>query len=260
MRQQQQPELQSLSFEERLELLVDQEWLDRQNRRLARLLKEAKFRVAACMEDVDYQHPRGLDRTVMRSLAACQWVEYGQHILIAGPTGVGKTFIACALGNAACRHGYTVRYYRVPRLLAELATARVDGSLRRILNTLARTDVLILDDWGLAPISVAESRDLLEVIDDRTQARSTVIASQLPIETWHSVIGDATVADAILDRLVHGAHKLNLKGESMRKIANLHHGLALPSHRHFAPSPQCHRAGRMKSETAVDLDQNRWSA
>lgn len=221
VRQQQQPELQSLSFEERLELLVDQEWLDRQNRRLARLLKEAKFRVAACMEDVDYQHPRGLDRTVMRSLAACQWVEYGQHILIAGPTGVGKTFLACALGNAACRHGYTVRYYRVPRLLAELATARVDGSLRRILNTLSRTDVLILDDWGLAPISVAESRDLLEVIDDRTQARSTVIASQLPIETWHSVIGDATVADAILDRLVHGAHKLNLKGESMRKIANL---------------------------------------
>lgn len=157
----------------------------------------------------------------MRSLAACQWVEYGQHILIVGPTGVGKTFLACALGNAACRHGYTVRYYRVPRLLAELATARVDGSLRRILNTLSRTDVLILDDWGLAPISVAESRDLLEVIDDRTQARSTVIASQLPVETWHSVIGDATVADAILDRLVHGAHKLNLKGESMRKIANL---------------------------------------
>jgi len=194
--------------------------MDRQNRRLARLLKEAKFRVAACMEDIDYQHPRGLDRTVMRSLATCQWVEYGQHILIVGPTGVGKTFIACALGNAACRHGYTVRYYRVPRLLTDLATARVDGSFRRILNTLSRTDVLILDDWGLAPISVAESRDLLEVIDDRTQARSTVIASQLPIETWHSVIGDATVADAILDRLVHGAHKLNLKGESMRKIAN----------------------------------------
>lgn len=199
---------------------MDQEWMDRQNRRLARLLKEAKFRVAACMEDIDYQHPRGLDRTVIRSLATCQWVEYGQHILIVGPTGVGKTFIACALGNAACRHGYTVRYYRVPRLLTDLATARVDGSFRRILNTLSRTDVLILDDWGLAPISVAESRDLLEVIDDRTQARSTVIASQLPIETWHSVIGDATVADAILDRLVHGAHKLNLKGESMRKIAN----------------------------------------
>ncbi|OTA40278.1 MAG: AAA family ATPase, partial [Symbiobacterium thermophilum] len=208
------------SGQQHLELLVDQEWMDRQNRRLARLLKEAKFRVAACMEDIDYQHPRGLDRTVMRSLATCQWVEYGQHILIVGPTGVGKTFIACALGNAACRHGYTVRYYRVPRLLTDLATARVDGSFRRILNTLSRTDVLILDDWGLAPISVAESRDLLEVIDDRTQARSTVIASQLPIETWHSVIGDATVADAILDRLVHGAHKLNLKGESMRKIAN----------------------------------------
>ncbi|MFS8535919.1 MAG: IS21-like element helper ATPase IstB [Limnochordales bacterium] len=217
--QQQQPELQSLTFEERLGLLVDQEWVDRQNRRLARLLKEAKFRVAACMEDIDYQHPRGLDRAVMRNLATGQWVKYGQHVLIVGPTGVGKTFIACALGNAACRHGFTVRYYRVPRLLADLATAKVDGSFRRILSNLARTDVLILDDWGLVPISVAESRDLLEVIDDRAQARSTIIASQLPIETWHGVIGDATVADAILDRLVHGAHKLTLKGESMRKIA-----------------------------------------
>jgi len=218
--QQQQPELQTLTFEERLGLLVDQEWMDRQNRRLARLLKEAKFRVAACMEDIDYQHPRGLDRSVMRSLASGQWVQYGQHVLVIGPTGVGKTFIACALGNAACRHGYTVRYYRVPRLLADLSTARVDGSFRRILSTLAHTDVLILDDWGLVPVSVAESRDLLEVIDDRAQARSTVIASQLPIETWHGVIGDATVADAILDRLVHGAHKLILKGESMRKMAN----------------------------------------
>jgi len=217
--QQQQPELQSLTFEERLGLLVDQEWVDRQNRRLARLLKEAKFRVAACMEDIDYQHPRGLDRAVMRNLATGQWVKYGQHVLIVGPTGVGKTFIACALGNAACRHGFTVRYYRVPRLLADLATAKVDGSFRRILSNLARTDVLILDDWELVPISVAESRDLLEVIDDRAQARSTIIASQLPIETWHGVIGDATVADAILDRLVHGAHKLTLKGESMRKIA-----------------------------------------
>jgi len=217
--QQQQPELQALTFEERLGMLVDQEWMDRQNRRLTRLLKAAKLRLAACMEDIDYQQPRGLDRAVMRSLATCQWVQYGQHILIAGPTGVGKTFIACALGNAACRQGFTVRYYRVPRLLADLTTARADGSYRRLLGHLARTEVLILDDWGLVPISVAESRDLLEVIDDRSQTRSTIVASQLPIETWYSVIGDATVADAILDRLVHGAHKLLLKGESMRKIA-----------------------------------------
>ena len=157
---------------------------------------------------------RGLDRTVMR-LAACQWVSTA-CTSYCWTHRCGKTFLR-RLGNAACRHGYTVRYYRVPRLLAELATA-VD-SLRRIPNT--HPTAVDLDDWGLAPISVAESRDLLEVIDDRTQARSTVIASQLPIETWHSVIGDATVADAILDRLVHGAHKLNLKGESMRKIANL---------------------------------------
>jgi len=218
--QQQQPELQALAFEERLGMLVDQEWMDRQNRRLTRLLKAAKLRLAACMEDIDYQHPRSLDRAAMRALATCQWVQYGQHILIAGPTGVGKTFIACALGNAACRQGFTVRYYRVPRLLADLTTARADGSYPRLLGHLARTEVLILDDWGLVPISVTESRDLLEVIDDRSQTRSTIVASQLPIETWYSVIGDATVADAILDRLIHGAHKLLLKGESMRKIAN----------------------------------------
>lgn len=217
--QQQQPDVQSLSFEERLGLLVDLEWAYRQNRKLARLLKTARLRLAACMEDIDYQQPRGLDRGVMRSLATCQWVKERQPILVVGPTGVGKTYIACALANAACRLGFTTRYYRVPRLLTELATAKADGSYPRLLATLARTEVLVLDDWGLAPISAAESRDILEIVDDRTQKRSTIVASQLPLDHWYGSIGDPTVADAILDRLVHGSHKLILKGESMRKVA-----------------------------------------
>lgn len=217
--QQQQPDLQGLTFEERVGLLVDLEWAYRQNRRLARLLKTAKLRLPACMEDIDYQHPRGLDKGVMRTLATCQWVQDHQHILVMGPTGVGKTFIACALANAACRQGYSVRYYRVPRLLTDLATAKADGSYPRLMTTLARTDVLVLDDWGLAPVSSAESRDILEVVDDRSQKRSVIVASQLPLDHWYSSIGDATVADAILDRLVHGSHKLAMKGESMRKVA-----------------------------------------
>jgi len=215
--QQQQPEMQGLTFEERLGLLVDLEWTYRQNRKLTRLLKAAKLRIPSCIEDIDYAHPRGLDRTVMRALATCQWVQQHQQILITGPTGVGKTYVACALANAACRQGYTARYYRVPRLLQELATAKADGSYPRLMNTLVKTEVLVLDDWGLAPISAGESRDLLEVIDDRTQKRSTIVSSQLPLEHWHTGIGDPTVADAILDRLVHGAHKIALKGESMRK-------------------------------------------
>lgn len=216
--QQQQPEMQGLTFEERLGLLVDLEWTYRQNRKLARLLKAAKLRVPACIEDIDYEHPRGLDRMLMRTLATCQWVEQQQQILITGPTGVGKTYVACALANAACRHGYTARYYRLPRLLQELATAKADGSYPHLMNTLLKTEVLILDDWGLAPISAAEARDLLEVIDDRVQKRSTIVSSQLPLEHWHTGIGDPTVADAILDRLLHGAHKIALKGESMRKV------------------------------------------
>jgi DNA replication protein DnaC len=217
--QQQQPDVQGLSFEERLGLLVDLEWAYRQNRRLARLLKTAKLRLPACMEDIDYQQPRGLDRAVMRHLATCQWIQEHQHVLICGPTGVGKTYIACALANAACRLGFNTRYYRVPRLLQDLATAKADGSFPRLMDTLARTEVLALDDWGLAPLSAAESRDVLEVIDDRSQKRSTIVASQLPLDHWYGSIADPTVADAILDRLIHGSHKLVLKGESMRKVA-----------------------------------------
>ena len=214
----QQPDMQSFSFEERLGRPVDLEWAYRQNRRLARLLKAAKLRLPASMEDIDYQQPRGLDRALMRTLATSQWVKDRQHILVIGPTGVGKTYIACALGNAACRQGHSTRYYRVPRLLTDIATAKADGSYPRLMSSLARTEVLVLDDWGIVPLSAADARDILEIIDDRTQQRSTIVASQLPIDHWYATIGDPTVADAILDRLVHQSHKLILKGESMRKV------------------------------------------
>lgn len=216
----QKPDYQALSFEERFGLLVDQEWASRQNRRLARLLSQARLRLPACLEDVDYRHPRGLDRSLLRSLSNGDWLRARQNVLITGPTGVGKTFIACALANAACRQGFTARYYRVPRLLAELGIARGDGSYPRLLNQLARIDLLVLDDWGLAPFTDTQGRDLLEVLDDRAQARSTIVASQLPPDHWHGLLPDPTVADAILDRLVHNAHKIALKGESMRKVAN----------------------------------------
>lgn len=211
------PEVQNLSFEERLGLLVDQQWAFRDNRRLARQLREAKLRVPACTEDIDYQHPRSLDRAVMRSLASCDWIRGHQGVIITGPTGVGKTYVSCALANAACRQGFSTRYYRVPRLLSELAIAKGDGSFSKLLGQLARTQLLVLDDWGLAPMTAPEARDLLEVIDDRYQAHATIIATQLPVDQWHAIIGDPQVADAILDRLVHNAHKLMLKGESMRK-------------------------------------------
>lgn len=214
----QQPDMQSLSFEERLGLLVDLEWAHRQNRRLARLLKAAKLRLPACMEDIDYTQPRGLDQAVMRHLATCRWVREHQHVLIVGPTGVGKTYIACALANAACRQGFSTRYYRTPRLLTDLLAAKADGSYPRLMSALARTELLVLDDWGLSSISAVEARDLLEIVDDRTQSHSTIVASQLPIDHWYGIIGDPTVADALLDRLIHQSHKLTLKGESMRKV------------------------------------------
>jgi len=213
-----QPDVQALSFEERLGLLIDQEWMTRKNRRLARLLREARLRLPACLEDVDYQTPRGLDRATMRRLGSCGWVEAKQNILITGPTGVGKTFLACALAQAACRHGYRARYYRLPRLLGEVALARADGSYPRWAKQLAHTHVLVLDDWGLAPLSARDAREVLELIDDRAQVQSTIVASQLPLDPWHPTIEDLTIADAILDRLVHGAHRIALQGESMRRL------------------------------------------
>jgi DNA replication protein DnaC len=212
-----QPAAQELSFEERFALLLDQEILYRDNRRLARLLKAAKLRVGACVEDIDYRHPRGIDRSFMSTLASCQWVQRHQNLVITGPAGSGKTWLACALANQACRLGLSVRYVRLPRLFEMLRIAHGDGSYPRLMNQLAKTDLLIFDDWGLQKIAAAQRNDLMEVIEDRYGLRATLIAGQLPIEHWHEYIGEATLADAILDRLLHNAHRLPLKGDSMRK-------------------------------------------
>jgi len=212
-----QPPYADLAFEERVGLLVDAEWTARENRRQARRFKTARLRLAACLEDVDYRHPRGLDKGVMRSLGTCQWLAQHHNVIVTGPTGTGKTFLACALATQAVRQGYSVLYARVPRLLQELALARGDGSYPKRLAKLARTDLLLLDDWGLAPLTEPERRDVLELVDDRHGSRSTLLAGQLPITHWHEHIGDPTLADAICDRLIHNAHKLTLKGASMRK-------------------------------------------
>jgi DNA replication protein DnaC len=212
------PESHELSFEERFGLVVDREWTARRDRRLARLLKQARLRLPASPEDIDYRTPRGIDKPLLRKLLAGDWLRDGRNVLITGPTGVGKTFLACALGHAACRQGFTTRYFRMPRLLGDLELARADGSYAVVLGRLAAADLLILDDWGLAPLTAAEARDLLEVIDDRSMTRSTLVSSQLPVENWHSTMADPTVADAILDRLVHNAYRITLKGESMRKV------------------------------------------
>ncbi len=209
--------MQALGFDERLSMLVDAEHLFRSNRALARRLKEAKLRVPhACLEDLDYQPRRHLERTQIRQLATCRWVSEHQNILVTGATGVGKTYVACALAQQACRQGYRVLYRRLPRFFEELTLAHADGSYTTWLARLARLDVLVLDDWGLAAITDAHRRDLLEVLDDRDGTRSTIITSQLPREQWHEYLGDPTVADAILDRVVHRAHAIKLKGPSKR--------------------------------------------
>ena len=207
-----------LAFEDRLALLVERERTCRDDRRLTRLLQEAKLRLPACVEDLDFRTPRGLDRSVVLRLASADWVRAHQVVLIVGPTGAGKTYLSCALGQAACRQGLSTRYFRLSRLLGDLALSRADGSYPKLLGKLGKTDLLILDDWGLAPLADAERRDLLEVLEDRYGRRSTLVTSQLPLEHWHEYIGSPTLADAILDRLLHGAHKLILKGGSMRKL------------------------------------------
>ena len=216
--QREKPNIHELSFDERFGMLVDREWACRQDRRLSRLLKAAKLRLPACVEDINYRQPRDLDRNTIVHLAACDWIRNAQNVLITGPTGVGKTFIACALAHSACRHGFSARYYRVPRLLSELTIAHGDGSYPKLLSRLSRTRLLILDDWGTAPLGPSESRDILEIVDDRSQLSSTIIAGQLPVEDWHASIIDPSVADAVLDRLVHNSHRVRLKGESMRKV------------------------------------------
>jgi DNA replication protein DnaC len=212
-----QPETHDLAFEERLALLVEREVLHRENRRLARLLKVARLRVNACVEDIDYRHPRGLQKPRMAALASGDWIRQALNLCLTGPTGCGKTWLACALGNQACRQGLSVRYLRLPTLLEQLRIAHGDGSYVRLMGQLRKTDLLILDDWGISPLTRSQRNDLMEVIEDRHDRRSTLIASQLPIDHWHEYIGEATLADAILDRLLHGAHRLNLTGESMRR-------------------------------------------
>lgn len=213
----QQPNIDELVFEERIGLLVDRQWIWKEDRRMKRLLKNAKFKINACIEDIDYKSPRGIDKSMILRLASCDWIKHAQNIIVIGATGVGKTYLACALANRACRSGYSSFYARAPRLFQELAIARADGSYAKLMNKLAKTKVLIIDDLGLAPMTDSERRDLLEVIEDRHGLSSTVVASQLPVESWHDNIGDPSIADAILDRLVHNAHRINLKGDSMRK-------------------------------------------
>jgi len=180
-------------------------------------LRRAKLRHNACLEDINYRHPRGLDKSLMTSMVTCQWLKEHLNVLITGPAGVGKTWIACALAHQACREGYTALYLRLPRLLHDVALARGDGRYPRLLRSLAKLDLLVIDDWGLAKLTPDNLRDLLEILEDRYAARSTVVTSQLPIEKWHDLIGEPTFADAILDRLIHNAYKLKLKGGSLRK-------------------------------------------
>ena len=207
----------SLAFEERLGLLVDREAQDRDNRRLERNLRAAKLRSNASIEDLDFHHPRGLDRSVILSLADAQWVSAHRNVLIVGPTGAGKTFVACALAHSAIRRGRTALYLRAPRLLGDLALARADGRLPKVLAAWARVDVLVIDDLALQPLTALQSADLLEVIEDRAQLRSTIVTSQLPIAQWHGSLGEPTMADAILDRIVHNAHRIELRGDSLRR-------------------------------------------
>jgi DNA replication protein DnaC len=197
--------------------LVDREATSRENRKLGRRLRAARLRQAAVVEDVDLRAHRGLDRALFLKLATCQWVHEHQHLALVGPTGVGKSWIACALGHKACREGFTVLYRRTPRLFAELAQARGEGRLPRLMAALERTKLLILDDWGPEPLNAEQRRDLLEIVDDRYDKSSLLITSQLPVSRWHEVIGDPTLADAILDRVIHNAHRIELKGESLRR-------------------------------------------
>lgn len=212
-----------LSFEERLGLLVDHEWTSRQNHRQQRLIREARLKIHAAPEEVEHHTARTLDHSLFRTLTTGQWIMAHHNLIITGPTGVGKTFIACALGTAACRQDLHVRYFRVSGLLQEVLVAKGDGSYARLQRQLRKADLLILDDWGLAPMSAPESRDLLDLLDERTTTHSTCIASQLPLELWHQHFADPTLADAILDRIVHNAYRLEIKGESMRKLhSSLH--------------------------------------
>ena len=223
--QRRQPDVAALSFEERLGLLVDREAIERENKRLVSRLKFAGLRQNAVVEDVDMKAARGLDKPLFARLAAGDWISQHQNLIVIGPTGTGKSWIACALAHKARRDDRSVLYHRVPRLFDALALARGDGRHARLLKSIARTQLLVLDDWGLANLTPDQGRELLEIIDDRHGRGSTIVTSQLPVEHWHEAIGNPTVADAILDRLVHNAHRLTLKGDSLRKAAAKRAGL-----------------------------------
>jgi DNA replication protein DnaC len=209
-----------LNFEERFALLVDQQWLWKENRALDRRLRAARLKERGLMEDINYQHPRGLDRKLMRTLANSEWVKQHQNLLLIGPTGIGKSWLACALAQKACRDGYTILHKRSAELFREFSIAHADGSFGRMLIRLSRIDILLLDDFAMAPLKDTERRDFLELCDERYQRRSTILTSQMPVAHWHEQIGDPTLADSILDRLVHNAYRLELSGESLRKPQN----------------------------------------
>jgi len=209
---------QQLSFEERFALLVDEQFLWRENHALERRLRGAKLKQKATIEDINYQHPRGLDRTLLRSLTRSEWVRQKQNILLLGPTGIGKSWIGCALAQKACRDGFTAFNRRCSELFRELEVAHADGTIGRLLLRLAQFDVLLIDDFAMAPLKDSERRDFLEICDDRYQRRSLILTSQMPVAHWHEQIGDATIADSILDRLLHNAYRIELNGESVRKV------------------------------------------
>lgn len=206
-----------LGFDQRLALLVDRETTYRNNNKVTRLLSHARLKLQACPEDIDYSHARGLNKSQFADLLGSRWIHQHHNVLITGPTGCGKTYLGCALATQACRQGFSVRYFRTSRLLETLSIAHGDGRFAKLIQQLARTDLLVLDDWGLEKMTLGQRNDLLEIMEDRHGLRSTMITSQLPVDQWHQSIGDATLADAILDRLLHNSHKLKLKGESMRK-------------------------------------------
>jgi DNA replication protein DnaC len=216
--QQSQPEITHIGFNERLGLLVDREATERDSRRIITRLRHAHLRQEACIENIDYSQHRGLDKSIIKAMTTGQWLKDRLNVLITGPCGAGKSFIACALSHRACLLGYTALYVRAPRLFNDLTLAKGDGRYQRIMKSFARTNLLVIDDWGLSTLNNNERADLLEILEDRHNTQSTIVASQLPVKHWHETIGNATLADAILDRLIHNAYTIELKGESMRKI------------------------------------------
>jgi DNA replication protein DnaC len=215
--QMQMSSLDDMSFEERLGILLDREIAVRQTRRMNTRLRKAKLRQDSCIEDIDFRHPRGLDKSLVLRLAGCEWIKERNNLIITGPTGVGKTYLACAFAQKACRQGFNTIYLRMTKLFEDLSLSKGDGRYLKLLSSFAKADLLVLDDYGLDQLGREQRHDLLEILEDRHGLKSTMVTSQLPIDQWHVQIGDPTLADAILDRLVHSAHKIKLKGESMRK-------------------------------------------